>query len=95
MNLAPPGKSGLECDGPWAVVRSGGKGERQKGRQGRASEIDCGSRRRTKERGTDKSRQMTAGEKKQDGNEIKRSGPRTSIIAVLQIDTKRFRKSLR
>jgi hypothetical protein len=95
QEFRPTGKSGLKCDGPWVVVRRGGKGERQKERQDRASEIEGGSCRITKERATDKSMQMTAGEKKADRSEIERSGPRTVIIAVRQIDTKLLRKSSR
>jgi hypothetical protein len=46
-------------------------------------------------RATDEFTQTTAGEKKEDGNEIKRSGPRTLIIALRQINRKLLKKSSR
>jgi hypothetical protein len=104
QEFRPTRKTGLKSDGPGAVVRRGGKGERK--RSGRERERKRGRelknnkregrwQRTTKEKATDELTQMTAGEKKEDGNEVKRSGLQTLIIAVCQSDTRWLRKSSR
>jgi hypothetical protein len=72
-----------------------GKRERTRLRERKDNEREGGSERTTNERATDKPMQMTAGEKEEEGNEIKRSGQPTLIISVRQIDAKPLGKRSR